>query len=104
MSDFIEAFVLMLPSEAGGRLTPIAPRDGSYQPFIRVRDEKTMLRVRFIEGPPAIAPGDSARVVVELENERDRVRLSMGTELDLLEPDASTVGYLTVGRYLASSP
>lgn len=92
----------MLPPEAGGRLSPFAPRDGSYQAFIRVRDEKTMLRVRFIEGPPVIAPGDSARVVVELENERDRVRLSMGTELELLDLDARTVGYLTVGRYMAS--
>lgn len=49
----------------------------------------------FIEGPPAISPGDSARVVVEIES--DRMRLSTGTEFDLLELDTKTVGYLTRG-------
>lgn len=100
MSDFIEALVLLLPSEAGGRLTPIAPRDGSYRPFIRLRDDEKMLRVRFIEGPPAIAPGDSARVVLEVENELDRGSLSSGTELDLIELDTKPVGFVTIGRHL----
>jgi hypothetical protein len=67
-----------------------------------VRGEQTMIRVRFIEGPPAISPGDSARVVVEIES--DCMRLSSGTEFDLLELDTKTVGYLTVGRHLPSSP
>ena len=57
MGDFLEANVLLLPPDAGGRLEPIAPRDGSYRPHVG------SMRVRFIEGPPMIQPGSSGRVV-----------------------------------------
>ncbi|HEY3054061.1 MAG TPA: hypothetical protein VGK04_11810, partial [Thermoanaerobaculia bacterium] len=64
MSDFLEAVVTMLPREAGGRSSPVSPRDGSYRPFARFLSGGPLLRVRFIEGPPTLAPGDSGRVVL----------------------------------------
>src|SRR5260370_31001606 len=65
-SVFLEAFVSMLPVNAGGRSGTIAPRHGSYRPFARctASGRSTMLRIRFIEGPPLLAPGDSAIAVI----------------------------------------
>lgn len=97
MGDFLEAVVTLLPADAGGRTSPIAPRDGSYRPFA-VSSGGDRLRIRIIEGPPSIAPGDNGRVVVELETPvMDGSAFSAGTELDLLEHDRC-VGILTVSR------
>lgn len=96
VSDFLEALVSMLPREAGGRSTPVLPRDGSYRPFARVAGEERIVRVRFIEGPPVLAPGDSARVMVEIET--NNVDLPLGGELDLFEHDLQPVGIMTVTR------
>lgn len=98
VSGYFEAIVLLLPREAGGRSAAIAPREGNYRPFARLSDGP-MLRLRFIEGPPLVAPGDAARVVVEMEAEYD---ITPGAELDLFEHDAKT-GVITVARVWRSS-
>ena len=101
MGDFAEAFVTFLPSEVGGRHTPIAPREGNYYPFLRLGDAR--LCVRFIEGPSSIAPGDGARVVVEVEvPPGQQSPLVVGMELDLLDSDR-VVGIFTVARVWRSA-
>ena len=94
MPEFIEALVTLLPPEAGGRRIPIAPRDGSYRPYARLGDAR--LRLRFIEGPPAIAPGETARVVLELE--KTEAVVAAGDELELLELTDQSIGLATVSR------
>jgi len=91
MGDFLEAVVLLLPTDAGGRLHPIAPREGTYRPMIG------SMRVRFIEGPPSIAPGQGGRVVVEIEEPVDPAALTAGIELEIVEQER-VVGILTVTR------
>lgn len=95
VTDYLEAMLLLLPPEAGGRSTPVAPRDGSYCPFVEV-DERVH-RARVIEGPPLLAPGDEGRVVVEIESDAG-TRLHAGAEVRLLERDDRFVGLLTVVR------
>jgi hypothetical protein len=90
MGDFLEAILFLLPSDAGGRPLPIEPRSGSYRPLVG------SMRARFIEGPPAIEPGGSGRVVVELEAVPDS-ELVPGSELPVIEDDC-LVGLLTVMR------
>jgi translation elongation factor EF-Tu-like GTPase len=94
VSGYIEGMLLLLPRDAGGRATAIAPRDGSYMPFAQVDD--VIVRARVIEGPPLLAPGDEARVVVELET--DCTPMPRGLEIRLLETGGQTVGMLTVVR------
>lgn len=94
MSVFIEAMLLLLPPDAGGRHAPVAPREGSYRPFVRIDDRLT--RARLLEGPPLLAPGDEARVVLELE--RDDATFDEVAELRLLEHDDAVVGIVTVLR------
>ncbi len=96
MGDFLEALITLLPSDAGGRASAIAPRDGSYRPFA-VMSDGARLRIRIIEGPPAIAPGQHGRVVVEIETATDLQLLTPGTEIDLLEHDRC-IGILRVNR------
>lgn len=100
MSAFVEAIVTMFPREAGGRSAVVAPREGTYRPFVRI-DDGLLLRLRFIEGPPAVAPGETARVVAELEDGLCDDLLH-GVELDLYEGAASRVGFLTIARFLAA--
>src|SRR6266508_2877837 len=95
MIDFLEAIVLLLPPDAGGRVGPIAPREGSYRPLVG------SMRVRFIEGPPTIEPGQGGRVVVELESAPDD-ELLPGSELQIIEGE-SVVGLLTVTRLWRSA-
>lgn len=90
MGDFLEAFVLLLPPDTGGRLRPIAPREGSYRPHLG------SVRARFIEGPPTIEPGGSGLVVVELESACDDA-LVAGSDLPIIE-QGCVVGMLTVIR------
>ena len=99
--NFVEALVTFLPTAAGGRARPIAPREGSYRPHARVAPGEPLLRIRFIEGPPQIAPGEEGRVVVEIEND---VQLAGGCELDVLEHDERIVAVMTVMRALLTSP
>jgi hypothetical protein len=96
VSSFLEAIVTMFPRDAGGRIGIVEPREGSYRPFLRAEDG-SLLRVRFIEGPPSVAPGETARVVAEVES-LPPDHIPTGSELDLLETDAATVGFITVAR------
>ncbi len=97
MGDFLEAVLLLLPTDAGGRLRPIAPREGTYRPIVG-----SML-VRFIEGPPSIEPGGGGRVVVEVETPPfDETDLAPGSELEVIE-DERVVGLLTVTRLWRSA-
>src|SRR5258708_20291555 len=68
-SEFLEAFVSMLPVNAGGRSGTIAPRHGSYRPFARhtASARSTMLRIRFMQGPPLLAPRASQTLLIELQ-------------------------------------
>jgi hypothetical protein len=92
LADFVEGLVLLLPVDAGGRLEPITPRDGSYRATVG------SLPVRFIEGPPSIEPGSSALVVIELEAPLvDEANFAAGNELKIIE-DERVVGFLTVTR------
>lgn len=97
---FLEALVTFLPADAGGRALPVAPREGSYRPHVRVGPDEPRLRIRFIEGPPLIAPGQEALVVVELESD---VQLAGGCELDVLEHER-LVGLMTVTRVWITAP
>jgi hypothetical protein len=99
VSDFIEAVVTMLPAEAGGRRAAVWPRDGSYRPFARFLAGGPQLRVRFIEGPAMLAPGDTDRVVLEVEAaEAHDDLLVTGAEMELYELDAQAVGRVTIAR------
>lgn len=93
MPHILEGLVCMLPPDAGGRQHAVAPREGSYRPFGRI-EGSPMLRLRFIEGPPQLAPGESGSVVVEVETDSP---ISTGAELELIEHDR-VVGLLTVFR------
>ena len=98
MSVYLEALLLLLPPDAGGRSEPVSPRDGSYRPF--VRHGARIVRARVFEGPPRLAPGDAGRVMVELES--GMASLDRGVELELLERDEHLVGFLTVLRICRS--
>ena len=91
MVHFLEAVVLLLPTDAGGRANAIAPREGSYRPTVG------SMPMRFIEGPPTVEPGQAARVVVEIEEAADRLQLTAGDELEIVEQER-VVGILTVTR------
>ncbi len=96
MSHFLEAVALLLPPDAGGRDSAISPRDGSYRPF--ACSDQARIRIRMIEGPPSLEPGQAARVFVEVE--RGEVdSLAHGAELTLCEND-TIVGQLTVLRVI----
>jgi len=97
MSSFLEAMVLLLPPEVGGRVQPVAPREGSYSPFARFGEQ--VLRIRVIEGPPRLAPGEGARVVLECDADHE---LRGGEELQLMELD-EVVGHVTVLRVLRAA-
>jgi len=100
MSYFLEAIALLLPSDAGGRAAAVSPRDGSYRPFALAAEAR--LRVRMIEGPARLAPGQSARVVVEVESGAIE-SLIPGAELDLVEYDDAPIGILTVLRVMRAA-
>ena len=99
MSGFLEAIVTLLPADAGGRVRPIAPRDGNYSPSLRSASFDAMtIPIRFIEGPPWIAPGQDGRVVVEIEAAAfDDAGFASGVDLELVEGQR-VVGIVTVVR------
>ncbi|MBV8520223.1 MAG: hypothetical protein JO197_22710 [Acidobacteria bacterium] len=102
MTLYLEATLLLLPTDTGGRAAAVEPRAGSYLPYLRAGGRTT--RARLIEGPPRLAPGDAAQVVFEIE-EHAAADVHPGAELALLERDARVVGSVTVlrvwGRALA---
>jgi hypothetical protein len=99
VSGFLEAIVTLLPADAGGRSRPIAPRDGNYCPALRrALQDAPPIPIRFIEGPPWIAPGQDGKVVVEIEGGAlDCAGFASGLELELVEGQR-VVGILTVVR------
>ena len=94
MSTFLEAMLLLLPPDAGGRSAPVAPREGSYRPF--ARHGPRVVRARLFEGPPLLGPGEQDRVMLELESDIDDV--VRGAELQILESEERIVGVATVLR------
>lgn len=102
MSDFIEALVTLIPSEAGGRASAIFPRYGSYRPFVSTSGGER-LRIRIIEGPPSIAPGHDGRIVAEIETPAGSLQVAAGVELDLIENERC-VGILSVTRLCRAVP
>lgn len=94
VSVYVEAMLLLLPAEAGGRTAPVAPREGSYRPFALIEGELT--RARLLEGPPLLGPGDAARVMLEVES--GNAPIQNGSELQLLEHGGRIVGSVTVLR------
>jgi hypothetical protein len=95
MNDFLEAHVVLLPPEAGGRPRPIAPREGNYRP--RLTRDGEGLSVRFIEGPPLLAPGHGAHIIAEVEPPFAANDVVAGEELQIVE-GSNIVGILTVLR------
>lgn len=95
MRGFLEAHVLLLPPEAGGRPRPIAPREGNYRP--RLARDGEDLSVCFIEGPPLLEPGHGARIIAEIDPSRNCCDVAAGDELQIIE-GSSIVGILTVLR------
>jgi len=93
MSVFVEAMILLLPADAGGRTGPVAPREGSYRPFVRIDGQ--IGRARLLEGPAVLSPGEGARVMIELETD---ARPSDGCEFQLLEHGGQVVGVASVLR------
>jgi hypothetical protein len=98
---WIEGIVILLPENAGGRSGMVMPREGSYEPYARIAGDDQLLHVRFIEGPPTVLPGESARVVLEFDDEP--VHLRPGTELELVEDGTKLVGLITVSRLVSST-
>ena len=94
MSTFLEAMLLLLPPDAGGRSAPVAPREGSYRPF--ARHGPRVVRACLFEGPPLLGPGEEDRVMLELESDIDNVH--RGAELEILELGERVVGLATVLR------
>lgn len=92
MTGYLEGTVLLYPADAGGREAPIAPREGTYRVFAGFG------MVRFIEGPPVIAPGHEGRVVLEVESPLPELQISSGAEVELTEDDR-VIGRLTVTRF-----
>lgn len=98
VDQFLEGVVVLLPPEAGGRHSAIEPRAGSYRPFARSPMLGGLGRIRLIEGPPSLAPGEGALVVAEAEGDDLDEALFAGAELDLIETDGRVVGILSVLR------
>lgn len=93
VSSYVEATLLLLPPDAGGRTAPVAPRDGSYRPFAWI--DRHLTRLRLLEGPSRIDPGEEARVVLEIESD---VTMERGVELRVMESGERIVGIATVLR------
>ena len=92
---------MLLPETAGGRSGAVMPRAGSYRPYARIAGGDQLLQVRFIEGPPVVAPGEFAQVLLELE--ADAWDVAPGSELELVENGTDCVGLVTVGRFVSST-
>jgi hypothetical protein len=103
MSGYAEVWVRFLPTEEGGRRTPVALGEnapGRYRPHFRVRGGGgQMLGIEFIDGPEGwVQPGDSTHAAVRFLYEPDVCydALMVGAEFDVLEgPRIVGVGRVT---------
>jgi hypothetical protein len=92
MSGFAEVLIEFLPTEKGGRRTPVClttDASGHYRPHFRVRDGNgEMLGVEFLDGPDEpVMPGGSMYATVRFlyEPEVCYEALVLGTQFDVLE-------------------
>jgi|SRR5262245_24426290 len=103
MAGFAEVRIEFLPTEKGGRRTPVclsADSPGYYRPHFRVRGGNgEMLGVEFIDGPDEpITPGTSTFATVRFLFEPDVCyeALVVGAEFELLEgPRVVGIGRVT---------
>lgn len=103
MAGFAEVLIEFLPTEEGGRRTPICLSTDSpahYRPHLRVRDgDGQMLGVEFVDGPDdPIPPGGSTFATVRFVYEPNVCydALVVGAEFDVLEgPRVVGVGRIT---------
>jgi hypothetical protein len=92
MAGFAEVLIELLPTEQGGRRTPICLSTESltcYRPHFRVRGGNgEMLGVEFVEGPDEpVPPGGSTYATVRFiyEPEVCYDELVLGAEIEILE-------------------
>jgi hypothetical protein len=97
MADYLEAFVTLLPADAGGRGSAIEPRAGTYRACARVAGSEAAMAIRFIEGPPRLMPGQDALVVIEIERALGSALLA-GEEIEIVE-EMRVVGIAYVLRH-----
>ncbi len=90
MTGFAEVWVHFLPTEQGGRRTPIYLGEdppGRYRPHFRVRDGE-YLGIEFVDGPDdPVLPGTSTYATVRFLYEPNVCydALVVGAEFDVLE-------------------
>jgi hypothetical protein len=104
MAGYAELLLEFLPTEQGGRQSPISLSEEAispYRPHLRVVDgDGTMLGVEFVDGPDEpVSPGTKSYATVRFLFEPDVCydALVVGARLELLE-GSRTVAIGTVTR------
>ena len=99
MAGFAEVLIEFLPTEIGGRRTPICLRAGApgpYRPHFRVCDsDGEMLGVEFVDGPDdPVLPGGSTYATVRFlyEPEVCYDALVVGAQFEVLEGSRVVAG------------
>jgi len=94
MAGFAEILIELLPTDKGGRRSPICLSTDNatpYRPHFRVRSGNgEMLGVEFVDGPDEpVAPGGSTYATVRFVYEPEACydELVIGAEFDILEGD-----------------
>jgi translation elongation factor EF-Tu-like GTPase len=92
MTGFAEVLIELLPTDKGGRRTPICLSTDTpthYRPHFRVRGgDGEVLGVEFVDGPDEpLAPGGSTYATVRFVYEPEVCydALALGAEFDILE-------------------
>ena len=92
MAGFAEVFVEFVPTEKGGRRTPVclsADSPSYYRPHLRVREgDGEYLGGEFVDGPDnPVAPGSSTYATVRFlyEPEISYDALVVGAQFDVME-------------------
>src|SRR5258708_21141443 len=104
MAGFAEVLVEFLPTEKGGRRTPVCLSTDAthYRPHFRVRNgDGEMLGVEFVDGPDEpVPPGGRTYATVRFLFEPDVCydALAVGAEFDVLEGGRRVVGLGEVTR------
>jgi hypothetical protein len=105
MAGFAEVLIELLPSEQGGRGTPVCLSTDNtvpYRPHFRVRGGKgEMLGVEFVDGPDEpVPPGGRTYATVRFlfEPEVCYDELVLGAQFEMLEGGRRVVGVGQVTR------